>query len=149
MHGTDCNKERYLFNVPRRASLPFTPSPFAEMTVSDIQAAATCQLGVSSSRPSTNSRVPLQNRRDHLHASDRFTTPLGWWIQPDLRPRLSQKTGSHRNSRMPPPDFWKSAPVLVVPTASHVRPVDHTENLPLSAPEFTSVGFQSPQTGET
>lgn len=70
-------KERYLFNVPRRASLSCTPSPFAEMTVSAIQAAATCQLRVSGSRPSTNSRVPLQNRRDHLHASGRFTTPLG------------------------------------------------------------------------
>lgn len=29
------------------------------------------------------------------------------------------------------------------------RPVDHTENLPLSAPEFTSVSFQSPQTDKT
>lgn len=45
MHGTNCNKERYLFNVPRRASLSFTPpSPFAEMTVSDIQAAAIFQF---------------------------------------------------------------------------------------------------------
>lgn len=80
-------------------------------------------------------------------ASDRATTSPGRWIQPDLRG--DEVVGKDREPqelpRAPPPpgppDFWKSAPVLVVPTASHVQSTTHTENLPLLAPEFSSVSF--------